>query len=619
MKPVQALFMLLVVMITGIASPLSGQETTFPKMLGQMSQEQFAQWLVGTEWEYETEGETRRYWFASPKTTVWVVRKDDDAYRAYGYQVSAKGTAEWYKNPGARTMQTSIQVADFLTSARLNFGDKIVPAKLVGRRLHLNPEKMDVPRFQEWLKGRVLKGQYNENFFHPDNVIEMRWKGTPRRKPMSVGIVGTIDVAEGDNYWQQSMIMLSPDLKAYTVYVSWGTFSGTVRLLGTIDSGTVAATTNSMVSVDEAAAVPLKKTMSSLNGLMVVELGSSRYAGKASKLSISALKLESDKPATISFNQEVGKMMNDALKEVTRFHSLRHSGWPRGYRIELAYADKYSPKDGPSAAVACALAMESLLTGVELDPAFAVTGDLNADGTVQPIGGVTAKLRGATKSGMTVVAIPEKNRGSTMDLAITDGVAPFLGAQIFSIATFDQALALGRADKDPALKQSISQYTQLCTELSRNPAALRTPATVGTLTEIGARTPNHVAARLLLAMAQNSLPQRLSAAGSVDAVDQSVASVLEAAKSDINTSSSLDAGQIGAAKGRLQRLRTQVDLRVQPYVDAWLEWTQLADQYIGRRSAGGPIVAQLKQAGKKIDAELAKLQGNAEFAEELMR
>ncbi|WP_075089859.1 S16 family serine protease [Verrucomicrobium spinosum] len=128
----------------------------------------------------------------------------------------------------------------------------------------------------------------------------------------------------------------------------------------------------------------LKRRNASVGGLLVVPLGGSRYAGKTSRLSISALKLDYGGPASVAFNQEVGPSMTTALGEVVKFHSVRHDGALRDHRMELSFDDKYSPKDGPSAAVACALLLESLVTGVELDPGFSVTGDMNADGRYSP-------------------------------------------------------------------------------------------------------------------------------------------------------------------------------------------------------------------------------------------
>jgi len=619
MKRFNFLDTLLVAVTCLISTGTNAQQAAFPSRLSQMSDAQFAQWLVGTEWEYDPSGNTRVYWFLAPDLTAWKTLKRGNEPAGFLYTITSKGGAAWRSSSKA----VSFKVDETLDRATITSGDDTHRAKLIARRMPAPVPGMSIAQFEARMQGRMFQGNDGHLL---EWGTEKEWVHFTRARSKISERLGLTILQPGLFRVGRSIYIMSTDLQTYEKLHEDGHAIGTVRDSSTKPAPAVVEKSPERqnpgaapFSMNDAAPATLKLTSASLNGLMVVDLGNSRYAGKASKLSISALKLQTNKAATLSFNQEVGPMMEKALSEVARFHALRHGGWPQGYQIELAFADKYSPKDGPSAAVACALNLESLFSGVPLDPAFAVTGDLNADGSVQPIGGVTAKLRGATKSGMNLVAIPEKNRISTLDLAVSEGIAPFLGAQVFSIATFDSALALARKNKEPAVMLSMAQYAQICEDIRRNPAALRSPGTMGILTEISTRTPDHVGARLLLAMAQNTLPQRLSAAGSVEAVDQSVASVVEAAKSDVRSSSSLDAGQVGAAKGRLQRLRTLVDQRVQPYVDAWMEWTRLADVYIARRSSSGPVVDQLKQAGLKIDAELAKLQGNAEFTEELMR
>ena len=97
------------------------------------------------------------------------------------------------------------------------------------------------------------------------------------------------------------------------------------------------------------------------------------------------------------------------MAEVLKFMQLRHSGWPKGKAIEISFQENFSPKDGPSAGVACALLLDSLITGGKLDEQFSLTGRLNVDGSVQPIGGVAAKVSGATAGGRKIVGVPKAN------------------------------------------------------------------------------------------------------------------------------------------------------------------------------------------------------------------
>lgn len=77
----------------------------------------------------------------------------------------------------------------------------------------------------------------------------------------------------------------------------------------------------------------------------------------------------------------------------------------------LTLAMDASPKDGPSAGLAIALAYTSLLTGQALE-GVAASGELMLDGTVLPVGGVASKLNGALRCAQTVrtLFLPADNR-----------------------------------------------------------------------------------------------------------------------------------------------------------------------------------------------------------------
>ncbi len=67
------------------------------------------------------------------------------------------------------------------------------------------------------------------------------------------------------------------------------------------------------------------------------------------------------------------------------------------------------PKDGPSAGVAMACALVSLISGVAVRHDVAMTGELTLRGKVLPIGGLKEKLLAATRMGITTVLIPAAN------------------------------------------------------------------------------------------------------------------------------------------------------------------------------------------------------------------
>lgn len=71
--------------------------------------------------------------------------------------------------------------------------------------------------------------------------------------------------------------------------------------------------------------------------------------------------------------------------------------------------DGSSPKDGPSAGVALALLLFSMLMELSIDQSLAFTGEISLCGTIMPVGGIPEKLIGAHRAGCAIVIIPEAN------------------------------------------------------------------------------------------------------------------------------------------------------------------------------------------------------------------
>ncbi|MEW6011071.1 MAG: endopeptidase La [Methanobacterium sp.] len=74
------------------------------------------------------------------------------------------------------------------------------------------------------------------------------------------------------------------------------------------------------------------------------------------------------------------------------------------------------PKDGPSAGVALLTTIASLVTGHEVDPELAMTGEISLRGAVLPVGGIKEKVLAAHRAGIKKVILPQDNEKDLDDV-----------------------------------------------------------------------------------------------------------------------------------------------------------------------------------------------------------
>ncbi|HLG89909.1 MAG TPA: endopeptidase La [Alphaproteobacteria bacterium] len=104
--------------------------------------------------------------------------------------------------------------------------------------------------------------------------------------------------------------------------------------------------------------------------------------------------------------------------------------------IHVHVPEGATPKDGPSAGVAMATSIVSVLTGIPVRKDIAMTGEITLRGRVLPIGGLKEKLLAALRGGLKTVLIPKDNEKDLAD--IPDNVKR--GLKIIPVSTVDELL-----------------------------------------------------------------------------------------------------------------------------------------------------------------------------------
>jgi ATP-dependent Lon protease len=158
-------------------------------------------------------------------------------------------------------------------------------------------------------------------------------------------------------------------------------------------------------------------------------------------LTIEAVQMPGKGAMTVTGNlKDVMKESISAASSYVRARSVRFGVKPPVFRardIHVHVPEGATPKDGPSAGVAMATAIVSVLTGVPIRKDVAMTGEITLRGRVLPIGGLKEKLLAALRGGVKLVLIPKDNEKDLAD--IPDNVKS--GMEIVPVSTVDEVLA----------------------------------------------------------------------------------------------------------------------------------------------------------------------------------
>jgi ATP-dependent Lon protease len=94
----------------------------------------------------------------------------------------------------------------------------------------------------------------------------------------------------------------------------------------------------------------------------------------------------------------------------------RPDDWFNEHDIHVHVPAGAVPKDGPSAGVAMATALASLVSGDAVSSDVAMTGEITLSGQVLPVGGLKEKSLAAQRAGIKRVIVPDRNEGEILEI-----------------------------------------------------------------------------------------------------------------------------------------------------------------------------------------------------------
>jgi len=191
------------------------------------------------------------------------------------------------------------------------------------------------------------------------------------------------------------------------------------------------------------------ESVGQVNGIAVLTLGDYAF-GRPSRITA---RVHSGKPGVLDIEREAelgGKIHSKGVMILTGFLAGRYAReQPLALAASLAFEQQYEEIEGDSASSAELYALLSSLAGIPLSQSLAVTGSVNQQGEVQPVGGINEKVEGFFDvcrvrglTGRQGVLIPEAN---VRHLMLREDVVQAVREGKFAlhaVATVDEGIAL---------------------------------------------------------------------------------------------------------------------------------------------------------------------------------
>ena len=128
------------------------------------------------------------------------------------------------------------------------------------------------------------------------------------------------------------------------------------------------------------------------------------------------------------------------------------------YGLHIHCPEASTPKDGPSAGITITIGIISRLTNIPVKNTVAMTGEIDLNGKVHKIGGLSYKIDGAKKAGVKLVLIPSDNYDDYLimldKLSIDDKATLLEDFQVTTVSTINDVIKLSLVDNNIAFNKN---------------------------------------------------------------------------------------------------------------------------------------------------------------------
>lgn len=148
-----------------------------------------------------------------------------------------------------------------------------------------------------------------------------------------------------------------------------------------------------------------------VNGLAVMQGDESlsEMSGIVTRVAAEVTSASSREEGRVIATGRLGEIAKESVQNVSAIIKKMTGKNISDYDLHIQFLDT-SGVEGDSASISIATAVISAMENVPVDMSLAMTGSLSVRGEVLPVGGVTAKIEAAAKSGLKRVLIPKANQ-----------------------------------------------------------------------------------------------------------------------------------------------------------------------------------------------------------------